>query len=147
MTLLIIATLFSCETSDKTTENSQNKTEMDPQVALDVMNDYVANANAGKDAEKWVKNQQLLTDDFKKDYRKMMEDAWKDDPEMGLGFDPIFNAQDYPEKGFEIKSVDSETGLVTLQGVYWPEFIVATKLSQVNGVWLVDGAGVIRMPK
>ncbi len=147
MTLLFIATLFSCETSVKTTENSQNKTEMDPQVALDVMNDYVANANAGKDAEKWVKNQKLLTDDFKKDYRKMMEDAWKDDPEMGLGFDPIFNAQDYPEKGFEIKSVDSKTGLVTLQGLDWPDFIVATKLIEVNGEWLVDGAGVIRIPK
>lgn len=147
MTLLVIATLFSCETSVKTTENSQNKTEMDPQVALDVMNDYVSNCNALKDAGKWVENQGLLTREFKKDYKNMMEEAWKDDPEMGLGFDPIFNAQDYPEKGFEIKSVDSKTGVVTLQGVDWPDFIIATKLVEVNGKWLMDGAGVIRMNK
>lgn len=147
MTLLFIATLFSCETSVKTTDSSPNKTEMDPQVALEVMNAYVANCNALKDAEKWLENQKLLTDDFKNDYKKMMKEAWENDPEMGLGFDPILDAQDFPEKGFEIKSVDSKTGLVVLQGVDWPDFIVATKLVEVNGKWLVDGAGAIRMPE
>nr|WP_294859804.1 hypothetical protein [uncultured Fluviicola sp.] len=147
MTLLIIATLLSCETSVEKTKHSQNKTAINPQVALEVMNDYVENANARKDAGKWVRNQELLTDNFKKDYEKMMREAWENDPEMGLGFDPVLDAQDFPEKGFEIKSVDSKTGLITLQGVDWPEFVVFTKLTEVNGQWLVDGAGVIRIPK
>lgn len=143
--ITILFTFVSCGTPTNNPDNSTGEKEMDPQIALDVMNDYVENCNARKDSDKWVENQKLLTDDFKKDYRKMMEDAWKDDPEMGLGFDPIFNAQDYPEKGFEIKSVDSKTGLVTLQGIDWPDFNVVTRLTKVNGMWLLDGAGVIRM--
>lgn len=147
MILLVVIGLFSCETSVETSENSTDKTEMDPQVALDVMNDYVANCNALKDPEKWVENQKFLTEDFKKEYKQMMKEAWEDDPEMGLGFDPIFNAQDYPEKGFSIMAKNQKKGVVTLQGVDLPDFVVVTRLVAVDGQWLLDGAGVIRMPK
>jgi len=141
---ILITSLFACGTPNKDSNNEQG---MDPQISLNAMNDYVKSGSALKDPAKWVRNNQLLSPDFKKGYDKMISDAYKDDPEMGLGFDPILNAQDFPEKGFEIKSVDSKRGLVVLQGIDWSDFVVKTKLVEVNGQWLVDGAGVIRMPK
>lgn len=140
----ILFTLVACGAPDK---DSNNEKGMDPQISLDVMNDYVKSGSALRDPAKWVKNNKMLSPDFKKAYDKMIAEAYKDDPEMGLGFDPILNAQDFPEKGFEIKSVDSKKGLITLRGIDWPEFVVATKLAEVKGEWLLDGAGVIRMSK
>lgn len=145
MILLLITSLFSCETSVTHTQSTQTKNELDPQVALDVMNDYVASCNALKDAGKWVENSELLTDDFKKDYKQLMKEAWEDDPEMGLGFDPIFNAQDYSEKGYVISSFDEKSGLVILKGVDSPDYKVKLLVKMVDDHCLVDGAGVIRI--
>ncbi len=146
MLLLLVSSLFSCETSVETTKSSLEKIEIDPQVALDVLNDYVANCNAMKDAGKWVENQKLLTDDFKKDYKKMMKEAWENDPEMGLGFDPIFDAQDYPDDGFKISSKkSSDDSIIILEGENGEN--VNVRLVEMNGKWLVDGAGAIRIPE
>ena len=142
MMLFLGVALFSCETSVETTSGQAG---LDPQVAEDVLNQYVWACNDSKEPEEWVENQTLLTDDFKRDYKKMMEEAWKNDPELGLGFDPIFNAQDYSEKGYELSSFDSKTGLVVLQGVDYPDYKVKLLVKLVGNKCLVDGAGVIRM--
>lgn len=141
-TLIFLATLFACDTPTK-----EISKDFDAQISLEVLNDYVANCNDLKDPGKWVENHKLLSKDFKKDYKEMMVQAYKDDPELGLGFDPILNAQDYPEKGFEIVSKDPESGMVKLQGVGGIGFEIDTRLVEVNGQWLLDGAGVIRIPK
>lgn len=65
---------------------------------------------------------------------------------MGLDFDPIFDAQDFPDEGFIILSHDS-SGYVTLQGKDWPEFTVVAKVAWENNTWLVDGTGVINIPE
>lgn len=145
--LLLAATLFSCETSVKDQENSQQRSAPDQHVAFDVLNDYVSNCNAMKDAGEWVENNDELTTDFKRDYQKMMQEALEADPELGLGFDPIFNAQDYPEKGFRIVSNEgSESPVITLRGINM-DMSVKVKLKEVKGRWLVDGMGVIRVPE
>lgn len=144
---VILFTFVACGTPTNNSDNSVDEKGMDPQIVLDVMNDYVENCNTRKDSDKWVENQKFLTEDFKKEYKKMMKEAWEEDPEIGLGFDPILNAQDFPEKGFEIKSVDSKKGLVTLQGIDWLDFVLTTQITEVNGKWLLDGAGVIRIPR
>lgn len=142
--LFVAATLFSCETS---VESTPEKAGLDPQVALDVMNDYVSACNELKDPGKWVEKHRLLTKEFKRDYKKLIKEAYEADPEMGLGFDPIFNAQDYSEKGYELNSFDSKTGLVVLQGVDSPDFKTRLVVKLVGDKCLVDGAGVIRMPE
>ena len=143
--LFVAATLFSCETS---VESSPEKVGLDPQVALDVMNDYVSACNELKDPGKWVEKQKLLTDDFKRDYKKLIKEAYEADPEMGLGFDPIFNAQDYSTRGYELSSFDSKTGLVVLQGNgALKNFKGKLRVKMVGDKCLVDGAGVIRMPE
>lgn len=142
ITMILLATLFACDAPTK-----EISKDFDAQISLEVLNDYVANCNDLKDPGKWVENHQLLSKDFKKDYKEMITQAYKDDPELGLGFDPIFNAQDYPEKGFKISSVLLEKRMVILEGIDMPTFTVATKLVEINGEWFLDGAGVIRIPK
>lgn len=115
-------------------------------VALQFMNAYTAYCATSADAN-WIAKQPLLTDNFKAAHKKLIEDAQKADPEMGLGFDPIFDAQDYPDKGFSISATDTANGYVTVTGINWPDFQVVLKVVQQNNQWLVDGAGVINIPQ
>lgn len=65
---------------------------------------------------------------------------------MGLGFNPIFDAQDFPEKGFELIDCDTRLGYVTVKGIDWPDFFVVLRVVQQDKKWLVDGAGVVNIP-
>ncbi len=97
--------------------------------------------------DQWVQRNSKVTEHLKKSYKKLVEDANKEDPEMGLDFDPIFDAQDYPDQGFKILSCDEKTNLVTLNGKDWEDFKVVVKTSKTGKGWLIDGAGVINIPK
>lgn len=145
MIAMLLLTLFACGTSIK--DKEQVEMEMDAHIALNVINEYVANCNALKDPGKWVENHKLLSKEFKKDYKELIAEAYKNDPELGLGFDPIFNAQDYPEKGFEVSSVLPKERMVILRGIDMPDFILTTRLVETGNQWLLDGAGVVRIPK
>lgn len=117
-------------------------------VALMFMDGYAKFCDTRQsDVDKWVQNNTLLTDKFKSAYNKIMDDAYLADPELGLDFDPIFDAQDYPEKGFKVLKYDSASGYVTLCGKNWREFVVTVKVVFQNNRWLVDGAGIINIPK
>ena len=117
---------------------------------LEFINAYVENCNASEDfmeISDWVNSNTLVTAEFKSELAKMVAEANEEDPEMGLGFDPIFDAQDYPSKGFDIDSFDPETNLVYLKGNEWEGFYVTVKIKKVNGEWLVDGCGAINLPE
>lgn len=57
----------------------------------------------------WVNSNNLTTNRFKNEVKTIIEDAYSEEPELGLGFDPIFDGQDYPDEGFELESFDSKT--------------------------------------
>ncbi|HEV8504587.1 MAG TPA: hypothetical protein VGQ53_04275, partial [Chitinophagaceae bacterium] len=94
----------------------------------------------------WIKQNSLLTDNFKNRYKTLSDSAQKKDPELGLGSDPIFDAQDFPEKGFSLLKIDTLKRYVTVAGNDWKEFELVLKVAQENNKWLVDGAGVINIP-
>lgn len=98
-------------------------------------------------AEQWVQRNAKLTNHFKNSYKKLVEDANKEDPEVGLDFDPIFDAQDYPDQGFKVLSCDDKSNFVTLNGKDWEDFTVVVKTSKTDKGWLIDGAGVISIPE
>lgn len=126
----------------------ENSVEAQKSVALKFINSYVENANLmGKAIEtrKWVAQNTLVTESFKKVVTEMIDEAEKDDPELGLGFDPIFDAQDYPEEGFQVEQMDEKTNLVTVSGKKWNDFKLKIKLTLINGNWLVDGAGAVNI--
>jgi hypothetical protein len=129
--------------------SSEIKSHSDPdyQIALNFINEYTEFINQPKSEQEilnWIESHNSLTDDFKKEVTRVISDARLDDPELGLGFDPILDAQDYPENGFEIAERDSV--FLTVRGVEWPEFRLALKLKWQDDFWLVDGSGIINIP-
>jgi hypothetical protein len=130
-----------------------NKKTIDPSkvpgadIALKFMDSYVEFCNERKsNSIEWIDQNQYVTNNFKTEHKSLLEEARKDDPELGLGFDPIFDAQDYPEKGFDLIEFDKE-GYLTLPGKDWPEFKVVVKVKKEDYGWLLDGAGIINVPK
>ncbi|HEY8100573.1 MAG TPA: hypothetical protein VIF82_07435 [Burkholderiaceae bacterium] len=123
------------------------------EIANRFMNEYkkysdeVLNRKSHETVEQWIQRNKLITVNFKNTYKKLIEIAHKQDPELGLGSDPIFDAQDYPDQGFVILDCDEKSNLVTLKGKDWEAFKVVVKVNKFDEDWLVDGAGIINIPK
>ena len=153
--LISILVIISCisriekntSSGDLNKSNSLNKNQVtpDPDVALKFINDYTKQCNDGTFNETWIEQNQLLTEKFKKSYNKLLDSARKEDPEFGLGFDPIMDAQDFPDMGFELMKCDS-LGYVTIKGLDLADFILILKIVHQDDKWLVDGCGIINIP-
>ncbi len=118
--------------------------------ALKFINGYVDNLNEMNKAIgiiEWVNSNQLVTESFKKELSRILDESYKNDPELGLGFDPIFDAQDYPDSGFEIGSIDTISNYLILKGKDWSQFKIVMKVKYEDTNWLVDGCGIINIPK
>ena len=131
-------------------EIENTPTNLNFQVALDFLNAYIKHSNDsedGLDMVQWTRASPLATDKFKTELLKLVNEAWKEDPEIGLGFDPIFDAQDYPDEGVELLDFDSETGYLVVKGIKWDSFNVTMKIVHQNGQTMVEGCGVINIPE
>lgn len=163
--VLSIAVLTSCGNNGTTDSSSGSKgsqvseIKMDTgvKVALEFINRYVKNSgipfadnpeNSKHElsAADWVKSNNLSTKSFKKEFKRLNNIAAKD-PDSGLDADLIFDAQDFPEKGFEPESFDEKTGYLTVKGIGWPAFRLTMKIKMENGKWLVDGCGMVNIPE
>jgi len=152
---LLTIGLFSwnCENKTRTgtaTTPSKELATPDFNVALGFINDYTnfctKSGHPSKTGE-WIGNNSMLTASFKNKYKKLLDSVQRKNPELGLDFDPIFDAQDFPEKGFSILKADTLSGYVTVVGNDWKEFQLVLKLGQEDAKWLVDGAGAINIPE
>lgn len=124
--------------------------KLNPLIAIRFLNSYIEDTNEMKDPFEiidWAKASPLVTENFRYKLEKLVSDARKEDPELGLGFDPIFDAQDYPDEGVRLHSMGSEPNYVIAQGKKWRDFKVAVKLVLQDGKTLVDGCGVINIPE
>ena len=147
--------IISCTQNpgDKTSETKESKdslTSGDLDFALEFINGYIDNLNKGEDQIDmldWANSNKLVTPEFKKDLLRIIDEANREDPDWGLGYDPILNAQDYPQSGFEIVSFDPVSNLIYFQGIDWDDFKLTLMAKRVDGVWLVDGCGDVNMPK
>ena len=113
-------------------------------VAEKFINDYVANCNKMNEAVptlEWIMANPDASPEFKKAAKKLIEDAYKDDPELGLEYDPIFNAQDYPEEGFTMVG-DPNRLIAKAKGM--ENFIVPMSTAKINGRWMVTMCGDIK---
>ncbi len=118
-------------------QNETPTTESKSESALSFLNAYVDNCNLMSESIgviDWVNASDLVTSDFKSELQKLMDEAYAADPELGLGADPIFNAQDWPEEGFELDTIDEESNLIILKGINWPDFKVTVKVIEENGL-------------
>jgi hypothetical protein len=115
--ILISFCFLSCghyDQNESIIENSEAKTETTKldtehiETALHFINDYVENCNKRKEAidiVNWVNKNPQATERFKLTLTELMNKAYEEDPELGLGFDPLFIAQDYPDHGFDFENV------------------------------------------
>lgn len=124
--LLLGLTVLSCNATDSKSEPSKKETiqtsEPNYQVAIQFINDYLAYSNDFKSEVgliEWVNKRTDVTVGFKVELKRIIDEAEKNDPELGLGFDPVLDAQDNPSK-FEIDNTDSEYLIV--KGVKWADF-------------------------
>lgn len=149
--LLFVACSSDTKTTTEasTTESTNDFKSFVSDNALTFINSYVDNCNKMKESVgvvEWVNSNSLASDHFKKELEKIITEANQKDPEMGLGFDPIFDAQDYPEEGFELDSFDIEPGFIVVVGKNMPDFKLTMNMVDNNGIWLVDGCGIINIP-
>ena len=153
---LMIFMLISCNKKpenklDIISSDKKPKTEIGASIALKFINDYTEISNEIMltdnkiSIDDWIEKYPSLTDNFKSTYKDLVKNAEKEDPELGLDSDPIFDAQDYPEKGFEISKIDNKNGYITFKGRDWSSFLVNIKMKLINKKWLVDGAGTINI--
>ncbi len=131
--VLLVQLVFflSCNTQTSETGNNNNTIKDTTSSkacvsALDFANDYISSTVRVSPAQNdslGLYDNPLLSAKFKSIYRNLMDSAIKADPELGLGFDPVLDAQDYPDKGFELADCNKESGYVTLRGKDWKDFI------------------------
>src|SRR3954464_12750486 len=63
---------------------------------------YVGAIKKKANDEKVAQKSPQLSPGFKKAYAALMAKAWKTDPELGLGYDPIICGQDFPDAGYAV---------------------------------------------
>lgn len=162
--LLILLFFASCgQTIESKSQQSlsvwpskQAEQEKKIEKALAFVNAYVAYVDAGvrsnakmkelPNEAKWVQSSDLATQSFKTELKRIKDEAYQLDPELGLNADPILDAQDYPALGFELDSVDQKENYLVVRGKNWPEFKVTIKMVNLNNNWLVDGCGIVNIP-
>jgi hypothetical protein len=155
--ILTIILLVACgqnsdnETKEKVSAIASNNSQdnMPVDIAIQFINAYVDNCNKMKESigvVEWVNSTQFTTNRFNAELKKMMDEANQLDPEMGLDADPIVDAQDYPESGFELESFDDQTNYIVVKGKDMADFKLTMKMTQENNKWLVDGCGSINIP-
>ena len=69
------------------------------------------------------------------------------DRNVGWDADIIIDAQDSPDKGFELFKCSDTAGFVVLQGIDWPAFKVTVRVAQTKAGLQVVGAGRVDIPK
>lgn len=148
--IFIALILISCSNqTDKTNSADDKKVtvfKLDSTASIKFANEYVElnNKMVGlSEISSWIENNNLITDNFKKSYKAIIDNVSEEEP---LEADPIFDAQDYPDKGFEIESYDKNTGYIILKGIDWSDFKINLKLTNSNDQTLVDGCGIVNIP-
>lgn len=147
--LILLLLITSCkESSNSRIKNLKSSSNKDYNVAVDFINDYNKEFLKPKtETLEWLSNNKNITINLINRYKQILDSAEIADPELGLDFDPILNAQDSDENGFEIKKIDSLQGYVTVRGKSAPNFEIVLRVIEKNGVTLVDGTGIINIPK
>lgn len=143
-------TIVSCSSTNSNNQAEELKpaqyAEPNYQVAIQFINDYLDYSNDLESEIKlveWVNGRNDVTNDFKNELKRILEEAKKNEPELGLGFDPIVDAQDHPNE-FEIDEVDAN--YLVVKGINSTKFLLTLKLKYDGNQWLVDGSGIINVP-
>lgn len=145
--IFLLALMTSCKKSYDS-NNEKTKSKIDYNIALKFINEYNKEFfNPTSTSIDWLSKNKYASQNLIKSYKQLQDAAEAADPELGLDFDPIVDGQDSDEEGFEIKKIDSVKNYVTVRGKSLSTFEITIKLIENNGKTLVDGSGVLNIPK
>ena len=116
--------------------------------ALLFINSYVANCNKMNKAVEvmeWVNKNDLVTNRFKEELKRIMDEAKKNEPDLGLEADPLFANFGYPVRGYVSDSMDDNNNLITLKGKDEPQFKLMLKVVTINNHCLIDACGIVNI--
>jgi hypothetical protein len=147
--IIICFIVISCQNSvDKKSSLNIQKKNIDYTVALNFIDEYRESYySPHSDGFKWIAENKLLTQDFINRHKAILDSALIADPEFGLKIDPITNEKLIDFNGYKIKEIDSLNDYVTLQGKSNRKPEIILKVVSQNGFSLVNGAGIINIPK
>ncbi|MFC4818492.1 MULTISPECIES: hypothetical protein [unclassified Flavobacterium] len=149
---LTIGCQFASDLDEKSPQLPDTKTVLMSSsggtTALAFVNEYAKVYTSMDEAQtlQWVSANALVTPEFRDSLTHLITESLQKNPESGLKFNPIFDAQENPEEGFEVVSTDSKTGYITLRGKHSNELKLNLKMKNVNDTWLVDGCGIVNIP-
>lgn len=107
------------------------------------MSDWVRQSGTDAAQIRHLSADPRITPELRQAHHSLLDSARRADPELGLGFDPILDAQDNPDSGFHAVAVDSE-GYVRVDG---PDgFTVTVHLELRGSRCRVTGSGRLRIP-
>jgi hypothetical protein len=92
--------------------------------------------------EKVVQRSPQLSPAFKKVYAELQAKAWKEDPELGLGYDPIICGQDFPDAGYAVKTIELKGNTGSAVAVSKDknfEGSIPVTLVTIDGKWFING--------
>jgi hypothetical protein len=100
-----------------------------------------------EDCDKLVQRSPQLSPGFKKAHAALVAEAKKDNPELGLGYDPIVCGQDFPEAGFAVTSITLKetagSAVVSSKAKDYTKTIPIA-LVKLEGKWFIDGIENLR---
>ena len=159
--------------SKSKTRITQNKVLSEPEeIALNFINEYAdyENSEMYRNPE-IIYNSPLFTDRFKEMYRNSLianffwncdeygsniegctdngiSDEQREFAKIYGGTVLAYQGQDMPQK-YSLLSYNEKMGIIYLKGEGWshPNYRVLVKVVQENGMWKIDGAGEINIPK
>lgn len=123
--------------------------QMKQNYALDFVNNYlnriVGDGEYHQDLMEWLANDNSTSIRFRNELDSLITKAEEDDPEIGLGYDPIIEGQDYAA-AYELDYYDADKDFFLLRGIV-PENAYTVKIRIVDreGRLWVDGCGEINM--
>lgn len=112
-------------------------------IAARFVSDWVRQSGTDADQIQHLSADARIAPELRQAHHSLLDSARRADPELGLGFDPILDAQDNPESGFHPVAVDSE-GYVRVEGP--GGFSVTVRLEPREGHCRITGAGCLRIP-
>ena len=162
--------------SVKNSSSVQNQPEA-VRVALNVVNSLMKRNGfdgpslTSSETQNWVYSNSRFTDDFKTEYSNYVtglnmnyvcsEDVDDERPDCisyydlsneeqqfydKYGFYPFQKGQDYPDS-VELVRYNEKDGYVITKGKGWKDYIMYIKVINEDGLWKVDGAARINIPK
>lgn len=134
--MILAATLFSF-----TSARADDKADA-TKVANDFYKTYVTAISKSEDGEEVVKESPYLSEGFKKAYDALQKKARKEDPELGLGYDPIICGQDFPDVGFAVSkiTIKEDKASVTMKSKDKAfDSVIQISMIHQDDVWLIHG--------